>query len=548
MKRCWAVALLIAAWFVSSVSGPVVVAQTLLSHPAYAQTPCVPGWDGVRLIDGESLSGWTVETDIGASGSVELTEGHDGQGIQLNWNIGTGDWVQGKYSFPATVDLSGADIFGVSLRGGGATELPNTISIMFADANDVFYGYNMEGKTHAVNQIDRWLINLSIPKKALYFFFSLGTETGIDWTGVNRFFIVVKRPGAGLGGGSGRLRIDEVKHDSAALWPRQRKLAKVAANRKAASRAIDYIMSQQRTTGLFLSWREEPSPKAWLYDQALALIALTRAGRWKAGLPVTEAARAAAQLVTFLERAQKDDGHWARGWNPETGEELLDDGWVGDQAWSVMGLALYSKKSGSTSARFSAQRGASWLAARIDTVGKVVDSTEGNVDVWWALVSTARLSDAHRIERYLLDPVTVWDAELKYWWRGFKDPVVAVDAATWLSAFARHTLVRRPERAKAALGFVRRALVTTSADQTSCGLDGLGPVGIWNEGTAQYVAAGGEDAQAFLDGLLSQQNPDGSLPGSPENWTSDTFGWLTTWSGIAPTAWLFFAITREPFP
>ena len=76
----------------------------------------------------------------------------------------------------------------------------------------------------------------------------------------------------------------------------------------------------------------------------------------------------------------------------------------------------------------------------------------------------------------------------------------------------------------------------------------MGPASIWNEGTAQYVSAGGEDAQAFLDMLLAQQHSDGSMPGSTEDWPANAFGWLTTWSGLAPTSWLYFALTGAPFP
>jgi hypothetical protein len=97
---------------------------------------------------------------------------------------------------------------------------------------------------------------------------------------------------------------------------------------------------------------------------------------------------------------------------------------------------------------------------------------------------------------------------------------------------------------------VRRTLVTNArdVDRRLCGFDGQGPVGIWYEGTAQYVAAGGEGAQDFLGALLSRQRADGSMPGSPENHATDAFGWLSRWSGVAPTAWLYFAITGQPFP
>jgi hypothetical protein len=73
-----------------------------------------------------------------------------------------------------------------------------------------------------------------------------------------------------------------------------------------------------------------------------------------------------------------------------------------------------------------------------------------------------------------------------------------------------------------------------------------GPFSIWNEGTAQYVAAGGRDAQAYLDELRRQQGSDGAMPGSPDTFHGGDV-WLTPWHGIAPTAWRYFADTGGPF-
>jgi hypothetical protein len=142
----------------------------------------------------------------------------------------------------------------------------------------------------------------------------------------------------------------------------------------------------------------------------------------------------------------------------------------------------------------------------------------------------------------------VWDTRLQYWYEGLNNPAIAIDCATWLSAFARHPWVGQSQRGKAALSFVRKTLLTVSDDGTLFGLDGQGPISIWNEGLGQYVAAGGPDAQVFLATLMAQQSASGAMPGSPDNWTTDAFGWLTSWHGIAPTSWLYFAINGLPFP
>ncbi len=516
-----------------SVCCSLFTSNRVLANPA-----CAPGWQGNVLADTESLQNWTLEGE-GSSRDLQLVAGQSGQAVQLNWNIR--DYVQAKYTFPQPVDLSGADLFGVSLHGDGGGTATN-MAIMFADVNNVFYGYDIIQGSSGINQINRW-INLPLPKKAGKVFWG---GLVIDWSRINRVFVVVKQP-AGTGGAAGQLRIDQLQYDTAANWPRQTSFDTTHAASvppQVTQNAVNYLLSEQQSTGLFISWKEEATPLAHLYDQALVLLVLTREGIWQQGSPINNAARAAQSLVAFMGRQQQSDGHWPNTWNPLTGAVTSNDTWVGDQAWWVMALSSYAARSGDIAAKTSAQKGAAWLAAKIDTSGKVHPSTEGNVDVWWAMIATKRFADADRIQGYLLN--TVWDTNLHYWWQGFYDPNIALDAATWLSAFSRHSRVNQPQMGLSALSFVRRTLVTGSDDDKLCGLDGTGPVSIWNEGTAQYVAAGGADGKAFLDNLILQQKQDGSMPGSPDNWATP-LGWLTPWSGLAPTSWLYFAVKGWPF-
>jgi hypothetical protein len=546
---------------------------------------CLPGWSGQLLAPTTGLLGWSVESDDQSFGTLSTAVDSSGTNIQLNWNIGAvvldqgtpkNRYVQAYYEFSPPIDLSAADIFGVTLRGDSDTPA-NFVTIMCADNNGLFFGYDFPGENHGINQVTRWLPELPIPKKAFrYFWGGSGSNPALDWSNIQKLFVVVKPKDSSHGGGSGRLSIGRLQYDQAASWPRQKAFATIPNRAKiqhASSKAIQYLLTAQQPNGLLTSWREEYSPTAVLYDQALALIALTREGVWVLphagswgrsvaltcegvwanGAPANACAVASRKLAQFLVTSQKSDGHWARRWNPLTGAELPSSAplWVGDQAWCVMALTEYALRSGNVSARTAAAKGAQWLAGFIEPSGAIQDciSTEGTVDVWWAMISTLRFSDAEKIKSYLLN--NVWDADLHYWWVDAKSdwaPSVAMDCATWLSAFARHPLVAHPERGLAALSFVRRTLLTTSDDGKLCGFDGLGPVSIWNEGTAQYVAAGGEDASVFLETLLVQQNSDGSMPGSPDEWSTDAFGWLSKMSGVAPTAWLYFATKGLPFP
>ncbi len=524
---------------------------SLMLLPVFALAQPIPNpfdhtWKGEVLINCDTLENWFTEYDeTGSSCALSLTEGLDGQAVQFDWNIGTGNWSQIRYSFPQPIDLSNADLFGISVEGGGPEEAVNTVGFMFADVNNVFHRYSVQCD-YGLNQINRWIINLALPKKL--FTNHWGIEQ-IDWSQINRFFVYVERPSGGEGG-TGRLKIDYIQYTKAADWPRQTRYETIAYQDdqtliNAAAKALAYILSMQQTTGLFTSWNGEPTPKAWLYDMALVLILLTREGEWTDGVPVNEPAQAAEKLADFLIQAQKADGHWARGWNPLTGDELADDLWVGDQSWITMALAIYARKTCDTPALNAARKCADWLIPRIDETGKATLSTEGNADVWWAMTATCNYEAAEKIQTYLTGDLA-WDADLKYWWRGYEDPVIAMDAATWLSAFSRHNSVNKPEMGLAALTFVYNTLAAITADGSLKGLDGMGPISIWHEGMGQYVAAGGEHGREILDMLISRQAEDGSLIGSPENRTS-CFGWLSTWKGLAPTAWLYFAIKGSPF-
>lgn len=520
-----------------------------------ATNECLPGWSGQRLVPVPTagLPGWSVEHDANSTGSLTLATNSGEAVLQLNWNIGTGDWVQARYDFAVPQDFSSADLLGVTIHGDSNCP-PNTVTIMCVDANDVFYGFNWPGQNSGLNQVTRWVPELPVPRKALWYFWGGTGNPQLNWAQIKKLFIVVKRPAPGTGGGAGRLWIGRLQYDRAASWPRQTDFVVVNTNspslQNAAANAVRFLRARQQPSGLLVSWFEEPTPTAWLYDQALALVAFSRDGRWTNGTPADPSALAAAKLAQFLVGAQKPDAHWPRTWNPVSGVELGDDGWVGDQAWCVMALAEYAFRSGNSAARAAAARGAQRLAGLVATNGAITgfSSTEGTVDVWWALVATLCFPDAEKVKNYLLHSGGIWDADLQYWWIGAGSPVVAADCASWLSAFARHPLIAHPERGRAALSFIRRTLAAASDDGSRCGLDGMGPVSVWNEGTAQFVAAGGEDASGFLDHLLAQQFADGGMPNSPDNWATDAFGWLSHWRGVAPTAWLYFAIRGLPFP
>ncbi len=537
-----------------------------LAAPCALWADCAPGWTGVVLAGAESPDGWSVQADGGSSGVLSSTRGVEGQALRFDWSMGAGDWVQAVYDFPASLDLSNKDIFGFTFHGGGPSEEPNKVTVMFADASGTVRLHNLTitEVNGGLNEINRWIINMPMPKKS---FVDGWGEPVFQWDKVRKFFVVIKRPSPSppepTGGGSGTLLIDTLRTDRAQDWPRPAAFETVSSNPTAAAKAVSYIMGQQNpSNGLIVSWKEEPDQKSWLYDQALALMALTRAGVWDNG-PANDAARAAERLANFLKARQKfsgDTAYWARGWRTSDGTEISDSLWVGDQAWTAIALSAYAKKANDPNAMLAAQRSGAWIAdlkaAFPGPAGGVVGHAEGDQDAWWAMMATFRFPDAQSIQAYLLNSApfnpanpydnTLWDQDLRYWHVALGQPLFAIDAAAWTSAFARHPWVNQPQRGLDALGVVRRTLVTQSNDGSVCGFDGMGPVSVWNESLGHFAAAGGPDAQMFLNTMLSQQRSDGGVPGSPDQWTT-TLGWLSPWTGLAATCWLYFALTGMPF-
>jgi hypothetical protein len=127
---------------------------------------------------------------------------------------------------------------------------------------------------------------------------------------------------------------------------------------------------------------------------------------------------------------------------------------------------------------------------------------------------------------------------------GKYDQSPVLDIQTWGAALL--TANGEKDEALRALSYAREVLLVKSHDGHIGLGDHAGPWTIWNDGTGQYIAAGGEGSNEFLQGLISQQRKDGAMPGSPDNFSDGGF-WNTKMHGVAPTAWLYFASSSGPF-
>jgi hypothetical protein len=192
-------------------------------------------------------------------------------------------------------------------------------------------------------------------------------------------------------------------------------------------------------------------------------------------------------------------------------------------------------------------RAAAWLAARLASDGCLtIDHTEGTIDAWWALQAAGPdyRDEAERLKNCLL--TYYWDDAMGRFkgGRNWRQPYL--DNQTWGGAFLRAT--GQQEDARRALSYAHRVLLLPARGGRLFGFDGQGgPWSVWNEGTGQYASVGGEGAQDFVRELLAQQRFDGAMPGSPDSFAGGGV-WTSCWHGVAPTAWLYFALTpNEPF-
>lgn len=199
-------------------------AALCFSAPLLAETSA-PKSDIVPL---GSLDHWFVECHHGSRpdespfhcrgpASGDLMQGEDGA-LLLRWDLGWSDWVQILHHSPRPVDLSRTAGFTVALRGAHELGTANSIRVMFADVNNVFYGHELLGPHRGLGHFHRWSARLFFARKDMDFYFGGpgAKKTGIDWTRINRVYLAMVRPcgktsddGEGcFGGGKGEISLD----------------------------------------------------------------------------------------------------------------------------------------------------------------------------------------------------------------------------------------------------------------------------------------------------------------------------------------------------
>ena len=490
---------------------------------------------GLTFLDFEgSYNCFTVVPGPPITATVAPIAGYTDTALQLRYGLSdeTGHWAQIRCNFDPPLDLSAYDHLRFDWRGDPAAANSLEVGLI----NPVTGGETIfaRGYNHATHHA--WWSQLVIP----FAFLHPWTEnTTFDPGQVSAFFVSVVQD-VNDDGGAGSLAVDNLNTYDVRSRPVPMVFETVGANAAASAAAVNWLVSQQQTTGLLKSWQEEATCTAHIYDQALALLVLANEGRWAA----------ADAIVSGLVTAQNPDGSWFKSY-------LCDNSslpcvhchkWEGDIAWAVYALSRYLALGGThPQARAALGAGAAWLDACLtdEDDGCLDDHTEGTIDAWWAFQAAgpAYVDAAEAVRNSLL--ADYWDEGMgrfkggKNWWQPY------LDNQTWGAAFLK--AIGEQEKAHRALSYAREVLVLPAQGGQIFGFDGqAGPWSVWNEGTGQYVAMGGEGADDLLVELLAQQREDGAMPGSPDDFSGGGV-WTTRWHGVAPTAWLYNGLHAEPF-
>jgi hypothetical protein len=493
---------------------------------------CTPS-SGTIIDSMESIGDWHELMGSGAiSTSLITVDGYNNKAIELSYDLGSskGAWAQIRCDFATPINISNGDHIRFYYKGTAK----NTLEIGLVSGDDQNY---FAGSWQSVTHMPKFTYATWDLQD-----FRKDDRPFPDFNLVKAIFISVANKDFNDTGGEGSLIIDELQYldiGSRTVYAEQ---DTIISDTSVTNKATRFIQAQQQPDSLLKSWKGEEADFSWLYDQGIGLIVLSETNK-------TSAKKLAHKLINL----QNSDGSWYEGYNYFNDIPLSQLKPLGAIAWTIYGLMYYYWCSLDIPARYSAVKGANWLAAlqrengslpTLETSPKNDAPTETNLDGWWAFHCSGLDSNADKLRDFLLNKV--WDNVTGRFKSGPNHYHIFLDNQTWGASFL--DAIDSSEYARRALSYASHNLVTQSgsANDTICGFDGAGPFSIWNEGTLQYIAAGGENSQYYWDKIIKQQALDGGLPGSPDS-LSAYIVWLTKWHGIAPTSWLYFAGTGGPF-
>ncbi|MGH9603906.1 MAG: hypothetical protein ACRD24_16120, partial [Terriglobales bacterium] len=167
----------------------------------------------------------------------------------------------------------------------------------------------------------------------------------------------------------------------------------------ASSKAHNWLKSQMAPTGLVDSYKDK-SDTCYTYDQAVATVAFLARG------DVTSARR----VLDALAALQNADGSWNGAYNCKTRASLTSTRYLGSNAWVVVAIAHYEKRTAdNVTYHIMGERAVNWMRlfkqaygfinGGLDASGVVLPwaSTEHNQDAYPGLAHFAYASDAGEV-------------------------------------------------------------------------------------------------------------------------------------------------------
>lgn len=324
---------------------------------------------------------------------------------------------------------------------------------------------------------------------------------------------------------------------------------------------------------------------AWVYDQAIAVIAFTAAGEDPT----------ARVVLNALRLKQAAGGSWDFAYAYNTGARLDTRIPVGTNAWAVIAIAQYELITGDDTYRDMATANVNWMLqfrngnSNDESFGafvmgpdhesttwdeSTVYSTEHNVDVYAAMRLMYELTHEQRYQAYADDiyhylVTEIWNpspdsndpfaGEPPIFWVGFVDYTKYLDPQSWTVAAIGPTGPNGEDFTQALDWAYQELRVTDASVNGITGIQGFDvnasfdlPVDkVWSEGSegmvTAYLSTGDPDdstkAVFFHNETRRYQSPNGGVPYATDN--SD--GWVS-FNSVAGTAWFVFNELRiNPF-
>ncbi|MGZ8710147.1 MAG: hypothetical protein ACXW28_07975, partial [Thermoanaerobaculia bacterium] len=537
-----------------------------------------------QVIDAfESVGGWSApyrDRDLPAV-TLFSTDGCSNDALAVRWTLNGGEWIVLVRDLPQALDLTSFTHLRIALRGSNPNARLN-LQIKLMDAHGKVFWTVAE----SVTDLPVWRPMYIDLRELTCFGDAAACPPGAS---LDRSRIAQIQIGIALcvRDGSlceatemhGGLDLDEL----AAVDLRPGAAHRVVMDRRERvipdpdlrAEAAAAILGHQHANGLVPAWFPEATPNYNTYTEAAALLVFadefSRTGdvRYRdAAVRLTEALLA-LQIAPPLRNA----GAWMSAYTLRdgaidsfdgscTGDETLIDGddrdlnrcmWVGNVGWAVIALvrardAQLPVDRAALSAAIAAA--VDWIHAQVGRMAAYPDlvtrGLEGNISAWFGLAAAGSshanaLADA--IWTHGWDPV---EQRLKMG-VGDTDFGSAIDmSGSWGAQFLWRT--GRSREALASQGYALSIFPTTSFDGA---IDGLGDIaGPWTvtvEFGAQAAAAGIAGANAIMSEISRLKHPDGSFPGGTDDWYGGIgTPWTTTMTGVAPTAWVYFAQNGDP--